>query len=227
MKKALIMISLLSAVCANMHAMDGGEQQLLIAQYEKDTFNISDKGNKDNLPPAYEPPSAYATLKPQSASAPVLEDVDLEAKGSVNSNNNNNNTSTRLPTMDPSAFYNGNRYPQNTITYGQIWKAYDVPEGYHYMAGPLLDTYLDQVEKEELQENCSRCIGQTCCCLCVAGAVAGVITGLVYCCRSQDDGWDYDWQPNQPPFAPTSMQSYSQSMTQIVTALVSKSKKME
>lgn len=142
MKKALIMISLLSAVCANMHAMDGGGRQRLIEHYHKESMPINNDDNNKN-PPPYQPPTPY----PQSAgaSAPLL-DIDPEVGGSG------------FPKATD--IYNGKLYSSGTTTYRQFWQAHNIPENEQYRSGPLLDQFLaDLKRKNNSMDNVLFCEG--------------------------------------------------------------------
>jgi hypothetical protein len=165
MKKTLLFACLLSASCATVHCMD--ERQKLIEEHFK---------QKDAPPPLYQ--TAYVP-KPTVASAPQLE-ADVEWNGSINANSR----AARSPQADD--IYNGKLYPAGTTTFGQVWEAQGIPAKERYRSGPLLDEYLEIRQAQQVGECCGHCWRNTCCCLCIAGGVAGFITGMVYLSRSLD-----------------------------------------
>jgi hypothetical protein len=157
MKKKLFMISLVLISCANIQAMDGNERQRLIDEHQKDnpvhkiTFPI---GN----PPPY-----------QEASAPP---VDLE-QGNING-------SGRRILDDPNPQANQVMDESDGMTYGQYWKAYNIPQSEQYRSKNLLLQYVQERQDKAVAQCCENCLCTTCCWACGLGAIAGFITGIVY-----------------------------------------------
>lgn len=196
MKKALIILGLLSASYASVWCMDG-------------EWRNEFKNNNNQQPPPYQKPPAYNVDIEQGKftideSQPLIDNSNSMSINSDSNGSSSYSSAASAPLTNdlrwPSAndFYNGALYPPGTTTYGQFWKVHNIPEKKRFRSGPQLDEYLKEREQKWADEQrelvheqrveclfeCAKCCGRTCddycCCVCTAGVLAGAITGLVY-----------------------------------------------
>jgi hypothetical protein len=206
MKHTLIIAYALSAVSMNVHCM--GEQQEAIEQYRRQ--------EKKPQPPPYVVPPAFVSSSLASATASLINDVERGINGDSRAAGQGNSNNTRAVCLDRVCLDLQYGKPSETVCRSSACCLWDI-----------------RCDADSANE-CCRCLRQTCCCLCVAGAFAGIVTGLVYWTRAADScdynpyqaKCYYDYSSPTPSLPPSYSQSQNYTyMTQLVTALVNKSKK--
>lgn len=194
MKSILIMACALSAVCANVQCMDDDRLKPLLAGAS--AMNIN---NTDALKAEHQDGSVgtSSNSRPNVYTA-LLDDMERGVDETQAMTKFIRSIVPGLP--QPNDFYTGTLYPAGSTTNVQFWVAHNIPANEIYRSGAQLDEYVRnrqaRAQSRQEQENaraCGECIGQTCCWVCGAGVVAGLVTGLVYLNRWADscDGNPY------------------------------------